>query len=97
MQTAVVLDSANKAVLIETQDETFVGHTVKVIVDVDQTEIADAGSLEIEITFEGDPPAFDMNGLQVDQLECGEEDEDWSLVLPPLVNENASDVTIEMN
>ena len=57
---------------------------------------SDPVSLKVTVDFEIDPPAFDLDGFTASPLTCDKDVAEWSLLLPPVANAEASSVTIEM-
>ena len=53
-------------------------------------------SLKVNIKFEADPPAFDLDGYETTPLTCSEKDSQWSLTIPKVKNNQAGDTTVEL-
>ena len=83
--SAVYVDSWAQALIIETEDTTFAGKSAKITVNVVQYSVKNAGSLQVDISFEeissasSSPPTFDTTDFTVEPLTCTIEDDQWSL------------------
>mmetsp|Transcript_7479 Transcript_7479/g.9044 ORF Transcript_7479/g.9044 Transcript_7479/m.9044 type:complete len:98 (-) Transcript_7479:2358-2651(-) len=93
----MVLDTAGAAALvIQTDDPAFANQKVSFKVELEQEAVSEVVELKVAISFEVDPPAFDLEGFTAAPLTCGPEMAEWSLLLPPFVNAEAGTVDIQI-
>lgn len=53
-------------------------------------------SLKVNVKFEADPPAFDLDGYETTPLTCSKKDSEWSLTIPNVKNNQAGDTAVEL-
>ena len=82
--------------MVLTDDPAFASQSVSFEVVLTQDIISDPVTLKVTVDFEIDPPAFDLDGFTASPLTCDKDVAEWSLLLPPVANAEASSVTIEL-
>lgn len=52
--------------------------------------------MHVKVSFDADPPAFDMDSFSVSPLTCSNSDSNWSLSIPEILNNEAGEASVEL-
>ena len=71
-----MLDDTTKTITIASEDTvTFADKSVTVVIELDQSDVTDAGQLRVDVAFAADDIVFNTSDLTVEPLTCTELDE----------------------